>query len=790
MDRCNTTENMGVDFYQNESRPIKPPAIPPKKTSLYQTPRDPETPSKPLVNPKPFPQSPTSLTSSPTPQYLSPHQSATHDSPNTYYGSADLDHPVSPRPVSPRPVSPRPVFPRPVLPPPVCPRPVSPHPVSPHPACPPAVPSKSNIYLRPNALTSSDTSHGGRAPSPVSFSSTERELGPSPQTALRPPHSPSVPRRPPGPHRTQSQKSEGSVATESTLTSPSPKPRPSPRTRRISAGTQSPTSATPHTSPEEIPLLSEQVSRTHVTSQQPVEYDTLWSENQTVPTPPPIPPKLRTLDRLPLTPMTQDNYDRPSRPERPSSIPRCTVSHADQHYQAPVGSLDNNSNNVNTTQNEHYQAPRPGCPAPEASGDSAVCHWSPNPGPRLGYTTQMPGSPSASLKQLPCQSAIYETTETPSELQKQSSGNAPARPPPPTFSPPPPPTPSATSPFFSPPMGRKSEYSRTYLEVLPGDSGYEGSIQGTIYKSAPRLSGTLPTSSPVTLPRSSSEPLFDKREVEQEPPYLSKWKMMGMHLAPISRYSRPMTAGEKIQWLNQTAQRAHKSLTYFQSMLPGRRTTLRWHISELREIAGKLEKASQKNKMMGIGGGTGGAVGGVTAVVGIALAPVTMGISLIATAVGTGVAVAAGGMGASSAMKKKKNKGAERKKSEEIMKMYRDQVIDLEESLAMARSGMEELRQHDLTGASEEAVWMAHVAEAASRCGKAASVKTTLTDDILKEFDVFPDVYYSISDGEKQKKSTDKMYASKVRTVAEQLQEGLNSMNCALETLSLAKASV
>ncbi|XP_076122033.1 uncharacterized protein LOC143102376 isoform X1 [Alosa pseudoharengus] len=644
MKRWDSKENMGVDFYQEESRPIKPPAVPPKKTSLYQTPRGPETPSRPPVSPKPFLRSPASLTSSPTPQHLFPNQSATHDSPNIDHGSADLEHPVSPRP-----------------------------------GCPTVVPPKSNIYRHPNVLTSSDTSHGGQTPSPVSFSTTERELEPSPRTALRPPHSPSVPSRSPGPHKTQSQDSEGVVAVESTLTSPSPKPIPTPRTRGIySAGTQNPTSATPNTSTEEIPLLSEQVSRVHVTSQQPVEYNTLRSENQTVPTPPPIPPKLKTLDRL-QPPMTQGNYDRLSRPE-----------------------------------------------------------------------------PSAT-----------------------SRGNAPARPPPPTFSPPPPPTPSTISPLSS--HGRKSEYSRPYLQVLPGDSGYEG----TIYEPAPRL-GTLPR----TLPRSSSEPLLDKREGEQEQ-HLSKWtKTMEMHPAPFTRYSRPMTVEEKTRWLNQTAQRVCKSLTYFQFMLPGRRDTLRWHISELREIADKVEKSSQKHRMMGIGGGTGSAIGGVTAVVGIALAPVTMGVSLIATAVGAGVAVA-GGMGASSAVKKKKYKGADRKRGEDIMKAYRDQVTDLEESLTIVRTGMEELMRHDLTGASEEAAWMAQVAEAASRYGKPGSAKPTVlsTDNILKEFNVFPEVY-STSDGEKQKKTTDKKFASKVRTAAEQLQEGLNDMNCACETFSLATARV
>lgn len=240
------------------------------------------------------------------------------------------------------------------------------------------------------------------------------------------------------------------------------------------------------------------------------------------------------------------------------------------------------------------------------------------------------------------------------------------------------------------------------------------------------------------------------------------------------------------------AQRVRKALTYFQSMLPGRRDTLRGHISELKGIADKLEKTKKRHRVMGTGAGTTGAVGGVAAVVGIALAPLTMGVSLVATAVGTGMAVAAGGVGASSAVKKKKSKSADQKRVEEILRAYRDQVIDLEDSLEMVRTGMEELRRHDLTGASKEAMWIAYVAEAACRRGKTDALKPTLSsaNDILKGFDAISDGYYSTGETEKQKKGSENKFATKVSTAAQQLQEGLNVMNCAWETFSLATASV
>ena len=246
---------------------------------------------------------------------------------------------------------------------------------------------------------------------------------------------------------------------------------------------------------------------------------------------------------------------------------------------------------------------------------------------------------------------------------------------------------------------------------------------------------------------------------------------------------------------NQTAKKVYMTLKCFESMLLKREDTLRSHISELKSISDNLDKIKESHRLKGFKGGAAGTVGGVVAVVGIALAPLTMGASLAVTAVGAGMAVAAGGIGAGAAKKNKKVKNEDQKRAEDIMKAYRNQVVDLEESLTVVRTGMEELRRHDvtrLTGACEDSMWMARVACAAYCYGEVGGAKPTLlsVDNIMKGFDVVPEECRSDSSRQEMKKACKKKFAAKVRTAAQQLQEGLDDMNHALEIFSMVSASI
>ncbi|XP_031689715.1 apolipoprotein L domain-containing protein 1-like [Oncorhynchus tshawytscha] len=84
---------------------------------------------------------------------------------------------------------------------------------------------------------------------------------------------------------------------------------------------------------------------------------------------------------------------------------------------------------------------------------------------------------------------------------------------------------------------------------------------------------------------------------------------------------------------NQRCLYAKNGLCLFNCLLMKRNDTLRGLFTELNDLAEKPDKV-QKTKTMAIAGGTTDAMGGTVAVVGIVLTHMTMGSSLIATAIG------------------------------------------------------------------------------------------------------------------------------------------------------------
>lgn len=75
-----------------------------------------------------------------------------------------------------------------------------------------------------------------------------------------------------------------------------------------------------------------------------------------------------------------------------------------------------------------------------------------------------------------------------------------------------------------------------------------------------------------------------------------------------------------------------KAWHLYNLLMSKRKEDLQKIITDFHSICEKLNKIKKNNKNMGIAGGTTASVGGVAAVVGIVLAPVTMGASLSALA--------------------------------------------------------------------------------------------------------------------------------------------------------------
>lgn len=110
------------------------------------------------------------------------------------------------------------------------------------------------------------------------------------------------------------------------------------------------------------------------------------------------------------------------------------------------------------------------------------------------------------------------------------------------------------------------------------------------------------------------------------------------------------------------ADKVHRGLRVFNKVFTERAEVL-WQSSiTLNALAEDISDFHHKAKIAGITGGTTTAVGGVTAIAGLALAPFTLGVSLVVTAVGVGVAAAGGITSASAAISDNVNNMHDRKK--------------------------------------------------------------------------------------------------------------------------------
>ena len=131
------------------------------------------------------------------------------------------------------------------------------------------------------------------------------------------------------------------------------------------------------------------------------------------------------------------------------------------------------------------------------------------------------------------------------------------------------------------------------------------------------------------------------------------FEILGSSLNKVSLAPRSFTIlAEKVQ----------RGLRVFNKVFTERAEVLWQSIIMLHTIADDISEFHQKAKIAGITGGTTTAVGGVTAIAGLALAPFTFGASLVITAVGVGVATAGGITSASAAISDNVNNTQDRKK--------------------------------------------------------------------------------------------------------------------------------
>ncbi|XP_035766728.1 ras and Rab interactor 3-like [Neolamprologus brichardi] len=239
---------------------------------------------------------------------------------------------------------------------------------------------------------------------------------------------------------------------------------------------------------------------------------------------------------------------------------------------------------------------------------------------------------------------------------------------------------------------------------------------------------------------------------------------------------------DEMSSVSQRSMNVAKAWRLYNLLMSKRKEDLQKIITDFKSICEKLNKIKENNKNMGIAGGTTASVGGVAAVVGIVLAPVTMGASLIATAVGAGMIASAGGMGAHAAIVSKKT--VTRTAVEKLVNNYMEGVADLERCLDYIIFTVMELRRHGIArlesaGAHLDAVRMLYIlcdgkSNTDIHGGRAAQPGGTSSEKLLQAFTKEMDLYFTEKNGQKLKKSNKSIFSGKVCLLVDGLQEGLD----------------
>ncbi|XP_041925082.1 uncharacterized protein si:cabz01007807.1 isoform X5 [Alosa sapidissima] len=248
---------------------------------------------------------------------------------------------------------------------------------------------------------------------------------------------------------------------------------------------------------------------------------------------------------------------------------------------------------------------------------------------------------------------------------------------------------------------------------------------------------------------------------------------------------------EETKSFTQTADRVHRGLRVFNKVFMEQAEVLYQHVLILHAIADDLSSFHRRAKVGSITGGTTMAVGGAAAIAGLALAPLTFGVSLVVSAVGLGVVTAGGITSASAALSDKLNDVQDRKKIELVANDYLTRLSEVGHCLGYVREGMRRLSCHPLLRRNNyyaSSDWevrralqmVSLVREPADRAADVAGRGTAALSSLFKHMDRF-----FVDRGGKQelRKACKKEATGQVHSVATVLQEGLVELNSIREQM-------
>ncbi|XP_077472058.1 uncharacterized protein LOC144086126 [Stigmatopora argus] len=258
--------------------------------------------------------------------------------------------------------------------------------------------------------------------------------------------------------------------------------------------------------------------------------------------------------------------------------------------------------------------------------------------------------------------------------------------------------------------------------------------------------------------------------------------------------------------MEEAADRVYMAARLFVHLFNQRGASLQHCILELLTIADAADQFHKKTVSAAVGGGVASVAGSLTTITGLILAPFTFGASIIVTAVGIGVATAGSIASATANITDTVHSNMDRKKVEKMIQDYQERIKDIRDCMDFVQEGIDTLQEWDFEKYSQSAAKKAlnhnikHVVKEGGRAGKALMINTdklistvqvlgagagaakaaqaiSVTTGVMSALFLALDVFFLAKDSHELRKGAKTKFASKIRDVCKDLQDGLLELN-------------
>uniref|UniRef100_A0A3P9J5N8 Si:rp71-1g18.13 n=1 Tax=Oryzias latipes TaxID=8090 RepID=A0A3P9J5N8_ORYLA len=350
-----------------------------------------------------------------------------------------------------------------------------------------------------------------------------------------------------------------------------------------------------------------------------------------------------------------------------------------------------------------------------------------------------------------------------------------------------------------------------------------------------RIKRTLPTDGKSTLQRTDEMLIIDEAVEMQEinPEQESTVELQPVEMAAYPSGESPSELEEEndelMEWWNtvkgwtewnkssnfqedeetaveQAADRVYMAARLFVRLFNQRGASLQHRILELLAVADAADQFHKRTVTAAVGGGVASVAGSIATITGLILAPFTFGASVIVTAVGIGVATAGSITSATANITDTVHSNMDRKKVEKMIQGYQEEITVIRECLEFLQEGMDTLQEWDFEKYSESAAKKAlnhnikHVMKEGGRAGKALMINTdklistvqvlgaaggaakaaqaiSVTTGVMSALFLALDVFFLAKDSHELRKGARTKFASTIREVCKDLQDGLLELN-------------